>query len=735
MTIAAHETLESEVPAGVLDGTEPPDPNDPGYDLPPFGCDYAQAGMHGQAAAFLSRLAREASDAKDGHVDGAEENAVIYRQGQLHRPAEGQVITNDIQTAVLSITDIQTREPFAIYIRPVEIRDRPQVFWIGPPVDERVAAITGLPLGMGMAPTGQVDPVTGQPVMLPSETYEPLDEVTAWQVRRLAQAGAFPSDWFVSVDDRLVADVYQTVFDVFWKEAAVDDFVRQNLLETNVYGYQTAYYSWDNQRKRHVVRPISIKQVYLDPSQMDVGRMGYVGFDVPMPVDQAKAEYPQLSPVIEQTAKIGTPSRVDSNTEFGVATDRDFQRRTVTFRIFWLRDQDVHMLPHEAERAGLVTLGDDGNYYHAQPDDSGAAVAANGGAPAPVSGGDAGAEPARGPDEQLTDPRPWPTAKGIRQIATLAQTGQIVQDVRCEHWDIPVVLNVCIPTPGQPFGQGIPEKLKGMQQADIRLLNAFVLYAETFANPGAQIAASAAAMIRQGLKRNFVSPREMVEVPDEFFDQKYGTQGPIRWTVPPAMPPAVPDAMAMLERRFKETSGHPEVMQGVAPSPTSSGKMIEALQAGAAGQFGFQAQWTARMVERLANLMHYSHLWRLELSDMMSIYSRLPEPIMKLVINRARAGRWDIQVDANSGASGQTNKRLQRALALFTARSSTGEPAMTLKTLREIANLDDEEETVRYRTEMQAATPTVQQPQQQQTEPRSVEGKQGPGNGHPTSGE
>jgi hypothetical protein len=65
--------------------------------------------------------------------------------------------------------------------------------------------------------------------------------------------------------------------------------------------------------------------------------------------------------------------------------------------------------------------------------------------------------------------------------------------------------------------------------------------------------------------------------------------------------------------RTKETSGTPRSCQGTAPSPNSSGRMVEALQAGAAGQFGFQAQWTAKMVERLANLMHYTHLWRLDL--------------------------------------------------------------------------------------------------------------------------
>jgi hypothetical protein len=41
--------------------------------------------------------------------------------------------------------------------------------------------------------------------------------------------------------------------------------VRENLLKTNIYGYQTSYYSWDVRQKKHVVRDVSIKQAFLDP--------------------------------------------------------------------------------------------------------------------------------------------------------------------------------------------------------------------------------------------------------------------------------------------------------------------------------------------------------------------------------------------------------------------------------------------------------------------------------------
>lgn len=769
---APIQSREHDVPPGVIDNEQ----NFLGQynpDLPPFGSIGEDESTHGQALAFLMRIGREADEARQEFVEQAASNAKVFRWGQETRPGPLDCIANDIQTATLSITDIQTREPFAIFIRPVQTRDKAQAYWIGPPVDDYVAALTGLPLGLGMVPavdpmTGQpmmqptidpmsgqpaADPMTGQvamtPVMQPATTYEPMDEVTAWQVRKMLAQGAFPADWLFVLDDRAVADVYQTVFDLFWKESAGDDFVRDNLLKTNIYGYQGSYYSWDQANKRHVARNVSIKQLLLDPNAdgTDFSLQNCPGFEVVMDIDQAKAEWPQLASVLDEYASPGTPARVDSVSEFGVASDREFQRRTVTFRIHWFRNQVVPMLEHEAVDAGLVEVGPDGGYHLVQaqeiPNEPNTAAGGQGAPAQPDVGGAEGVDPsatAGAADPLLVQgmevagaapaPAQWPMTLGIRQIATLAQTGRIVQDIRCEHFDIPMLLNVCIPLPSQPFGQGLPEKLKGMQQADIRLLNAVVKYAETFANPGSMMPKSVADAVKQGMKRSHIDPTETIVAPDDMIE-RFGEKA-VLWFQPPALPPAVPQVMQLLKERTQETGGHPEVMQGTAPSPNSSGRMVEALQAGAAGQFGFQAQWTAKMVERLANLMHYSHLWRLDLADMMEIYSRLPEALMEKVIERARRGRWDIIVDANSGTGGMTAKKLQRALSLFTAVSPTGEPAMPLRALREAANLDHEEMSLAYREELMNSAPAAPAPGQAMQGGQPGQQQQGP-HGQPQS--
>lgn len=790
----ANPSRERSVPPGALDGVDSAADGYP-IGLPPFNGIGDDPSMHGQAIAYLARIGEESKNDSEEFVTQAVENAKFYRWGQANAPIGDEIVANDIQTAILSITDIQTRDAYAIFIRPVQVRDKAQAFWIGPAdVNGRVSmAFPGLPPGLGMEPaidpmtgqpamqmavdpmTGQpaVDPMTGQPAMQPvmqevQRRDTPLDEIVAYQVRKLAASGAFPAEWLFVLDHKAVADVYQTIFDVFWKEDKLDEFVWENQLKTNVYGYQTSYYGWDADRKRHVVRDISIVQARLDPNAegSNFELQNDPGYEVVYDVDEAKALWPQLAPLIEQYAREGSPQRTDSYSQFGVASDRNFRRRTVTFLVHWFRNQPMPMSPDEAVKAGHVYDDGMGNYrstrVEEQPDagiepdgagggqsllgDAGTGVGGGEGleaaggspvAPAPVgglpqaaTGGDAsgadpagiGADGANGDDplheRPVAPPPAWPDTTGIRQVATIAQTQRVVQDIRCEHWDIPMLLNVCIPIPGKPYGQGLPEKLKGLQAADIRLLNAVVTYAETFANPGSVIPQSVADALKAKLKRTHVDPTETLIAPDNLFE-RFGEKM-ISWFQPPPLPPAVTDAMAMIDSRMKETSGHPEVMSGTAPSPTSSGRMVEALQAGAAGQFGFLAKSTLRNVERIANLMHYTHLWRLELPDMVEIYGRIPPEIMQLVIDKARACRWDNVVDANGSAGGQRRQKLQEAMSLFAAVSAgTGEPAMPLKLLRDAAGIDDEEASLAYRNELQLAAPQAApgqpgQPQQEQ---------------------
>lgn len=723
MSIANPQSQEQVVPPGAMDNVNAENLN---IDLPPFGTISDDLSTHSQAWNYLSFFARESHDGDwDEGIKDAASNAKIYEDGYDPKPGDDAVTANEIQGIVVAITDIQTREPLTVIIKPVETRGKPEVYWIGPPVDAQVAMLTGLPIGLGMTQVPMSDPMTGQqaidetgqPVMgmAPAQTYDPLDEMTSFIVRRAASTGTFPIEWLCVLDDKLLADIYQTVFDLMWMESGIDDFIYSNVLMTNIYGYQTAYYGWDARTKLHIVDNISIKEVYLDRSKMELDRMRMQMFEMVMNVDQAKAFYPQLTNLIEAYARKGTPRRIDSYTDFGIGNDRDFKHRTVTLRTAFVGNQELPMTEVEAMDKGLV--------FRMQAQDGSQELHLSDSGWQHTTGADAMGNVQ---EDGTLPPGQWPTTIGIRQLATLNETQRIVQDIRCEHACAPLLLNVSIPLPGKPEGQGIPKKLKSMQAADIRLLTAMVRYAESFANPGSIIPESVAQALETGMKRAFIDPTISMRAPDNLIE-KFGEKC-VLWFKPPPMPDAVPQTIELMRQKRQESSGRPDAAQGISPTENASGRMVEALQQGATSQFGFQAQWTRKMVQRLARLMHYSHLWRLDLQDMMKIYSRLPEPIMEKAIEKARMGKWDIAADVSNGTAGMSDKKLKRAVALFNARSQTGEPAMSLTTFREELGLDAEQESVRWRQEQGMVGSG--QPQQQQP-PSNGNGQQQPsGNGN-----
>lgn len=701
------DVLQPEAPPGAVDEIVQPSRN--ADDLPPFGTISDDIGTHRAAVDYLSRFASESHDSVwAGLIKDAESNARIYEDGYDPKPSDSAVTANDIQGIVISITDIQTREPMTIVIKPVETRSKPQVYWIGPVVTPEIAIVTGLPIGLGGVPVLQAGPM-GEMVeaLAPAEQYEPLDEWTAFLVKRAAQTGAFPREWVCVMDDRLLADIYQTVFDLMWVESDIDSFVYSNVLMTNIYGFQSAYYGWDSRTQKHIVENFSIREAYLDRSKMEQDKMHAQMFDMVIEVQKAKQLFPEIAPLIDHYATKGQPARVDSNTDWGLQNNRQFQRRTVTLRTAFISDQELPMTEMEAMQHGLVETveGMLGPEQHLT--DAGWQQA---------TGADAASNIL--PDGSLPD-GPWPTTVGIRQLATVNESGRIVQDIRCEHACAPILLNVSIPLPGKPEGQGIPKKLKSMQAADIRLLTALVRYAETFSNPGSMVPDSVAEALKEGLKRTYVDPQETLTAPDHLIE-RFG-ENTVMWFRPPPMPDAVPQAMEIMRQKRSESSGRPEVLQGTPPSASSSGRMVEALMAGATSQFSFQAQWTRKMVHRLARLMHYSHLWRLELPDVMKIYSALPEQVMAIAIERARSSKWDIYVDVSNGSAGMADKKLRRAVALNEIRGANGESAMSLTTLREEVGLDAEQESLRHRTEMGPAVMAQpgQESQQENPQPNS----------------
>jgi hypothetical protein len=129
---------------------------------------------------------------------------------------------------------------------------------------------------------------------------------------------------------------------------------------------------------------------------------------------------------------------------------------------------------------------------------------------------------------------------------------------------------------------------------------------------------------------------------------------------------------------------------------------VELLQESGTSMIQHKSQATEAMIERLANLMHFSHVWRLELPEIRQIVSKYPDYVLEAVIRRGRQSEWDISVEVASGTGAVIAAKKQEAVQAFQVRDpATGEPLQGIETTRKALKIDHIEE--RQRWEMDAA--------------------------------
>lgn len=658
---------------------------------------------------YLSSLAREAREAREDVVQAIEDNINVFRFGKASgSPAEGELVVNEIQNAIISTTQIQTQEPPAASLEPVETGEPPLHFWAGP--QDVGLALFGLQVfevASFIDENGVEQPPT------------PLDPMVAGQLKALAvpeevspalPMGMIRPEWIAEVSDQSTADVYQTVLDIFWERSQSDLFIRQALMDTNIQGTWFGLYEFDDTRLRHTLKAMPFLQVYADATVRDIADMGFFGFDLPVWADEAKTLYPDLAEDIDAEAKEGNPTLVDQNTQYSSTYDRDFQRPHVVLRVFWLRNQMVPLSKEEAIELGEIVevpmevpsfvdgtqpevgLGDD--QQELAPGD----FAGNGGGPgstvsdsregAATEGRDSGRDnvsPAgddtqSGPlgvgttqplSELPEDPAgtvcilaatgepcypgdpAWPTRIGIRQLVQLG--GKIVDDRECEHWDIPVLHNVNIPFPTIcPWGQGEPERLKGQQAALNRAINSMVTHGDFHAAPLTTMSQSMYDSLPPQFRDGRIKPGMVIVVPD---DQWMASGGKIENVhEPAALSPAHVQLFPLLKQLIDDNSGHTDVMQGKSAAG-DSGKKVEMLQSAGSGIAGFKAKRTGDMVARMTHLMLHSLIWRLDVDDLEKIVSKYPRHVLEAIHGRARAIEWNVKVVVQAGAGLQVQKR------------------------------------------------------------------------------
>lgn len=638
--------------------------------LPPTG--QITAETEGEVVAYLSGLAREARDARQPWESVVELNQNIWAYGEAGIPDPEKLVLNKVQNAIIAAVEIQTREPPQVSLEPIETGEPPLHFWAGPDW-------YGIQF-FGLQPYEVTGTIGEDGTMKPPV---PLDPLMAGQIKGLAvpeevspglPPGMIRPEWIVELNDRLVAEVYQQLFDVFWDRSQTDLYIRENLKKTNINGWAWGVYEFDDARLRHVLRNMPILQMYIDPTVNDIAEAAYAGFDLPLDAIAAKAQYPYLIDAIEEAAHTGNPSHHDGSTTWGSTFDRNFQRPMVEFRLFWLRNQVVPLDPAEAVALGEVIETApaflDGSSPDGAQDEVGYMLADG----QPVAPGD----PA------------WPTRIGTRQITLVAN--RVVDDRECPFYDIPILHNVNIPlAEDAPWGIGEPMRLLAAQNSANSILRSMTRHAEYFAHPIISMSRSMHESLPKEYHHGTSRPGLTLIVEDEQWNQMGGKVHSIQ--DPPPLPPALPQLYQMLSGAIDSESGHTDALRGISNSG-DSGRKVEMLQAAGTSVMGFKAQRTGDMVKRLANLMLHSLVRRLDLADVRKIVSRYPDHILERIIDRARDIEWNVQVRVQSGTGVQVQKR---QLAQMDYQIG----AISLETYQEDAGRDPDLENRRISLQLQ----------------------------------
>jgi hypothetical protein len=670
-------------------------------------CGFIGEEDHAQVATYLSELAQESRDARAPREPMAEACLNLWTYG-VEDPdslAANQIVVQRIQGTIAAICQIQLDEAPTATLEPVETGEPPEYYWAGGGVGSTRIALAPPELGgLGLMPEEVGEWVddngeTQSPLPLDEQLGEFLTATAApAEVAPLLGPGQVRPHWIVEFNDRLVADVYQTVLKVFWQRSQIDLTVRQVLTDTNIVGWQWVLYEYDDAARRHKLTQVPVKQVHCDPTARDIADAAFAGVDIPMDLSAARACYPHLTDVLEAEAVTGYPNRPDASTTFSSQFDRSFNRPMVTLRIMWLRNQVVPMGSDEALALGLVLhVPTPMEPAPTPPDPSSvpvnrdAGIAATGDTPVP-DGPAGGFTLPDGTPVEPGDPA-WPTRLGVRQLTEIG--GKIVDDRESPFGDIPLLLSVNIPLPAGPFGIGEPWRLKDLQAAESRTLDAMIKHVEFYGNPITTISQSMKALLGEDYKDARACPGLVLTVPDDLYERTGGKVEAIH--DPPPLSAGHAQLFPMLGGLIDDISGNTEAIQGRMPSQAHSGRAIEMLQSAASGVIGFKAKRLADMLRRLTMFQLHALVWMVSEDEIAAVVGQYPRHIIRKVCERARRLEWNVTVNIDAGTGG--GRMQKRALAAQDLQAR----AISVQTYQEEAGIDPRRERHRLMAEQQQA--------------------------------
>lgn len=573
----------------------------------------------------------EADSLRQSHVETWRRNYRRYNGDQWDKsPPKGrsQFTFNYIQNAVLGITAVQTESRPAVTFRGRESNESGSAY-----LTSRGARLLDQLAAAGeQVPRFSRDQLGG---------IEPIDESFAETLLQLDDRSAFV------VNDSSTAQKISVLFDTMWDRSDSDGWLEENILNTNVLGWQPSLIQWDDRKSTWSLLNLHPENVWIDPFSTQTRPANYAVVVELVDANEALQRFPEHADVIESNKSesvdvLSFGGGAKLRTNFSARDSRNQHRKYVALTTAWTRDAEIEIDPETAIEMGLVQVQRE---------------------PVQLEGAEGLSFQelyVRADNGELTEPGMdnWPD----RMIVPLRETRWIGRDCiesgQASYRDMPVFWNVNVPLPHQPYGQGEPERLEDAQ----KYMNNMSSITHDILKAHAYRLTYMPQSVKNAMKdgERSPSPGSIVTGPDDLYMQM---QGRLLTVQDQATPPGqMMQAWLSLPSQMDKISGNVDVLQGLSPGSDASGRAINQLQLAARGPITLKARATERMLKRMARVSVGMIVDFVSPEEASRILTDVPPGAINEMMERASEIEYDIEVAIMAGRG--TNKQIQQQLAL-----------------------------------------------------------------------
>lgn len=695
----------------------------------------------------------------DGDPIGSVEGARVGWWQDQNALGAVRYVLNRIQNCIISMMAIQAGDPPKVVFIARETGD-PPVYYLN----------TNTPEGQQFAAMQfQADAAQGIPE--PFDPTKPLpDKIAKPLLAQVQQAdmlrqqamvmgqpepqGLMPEDLVIEVDHTSAIEARQAVFDGLWEDGNCQFHFSENVLNKNIFGVQPTTYEWDEQTKLPILTNVNPLQLFMDPIRSVGPRNTYTVYDEPISKDEALAQYPKFAKDIEDSTyfKVGTLAWPGSRSYVpGYRYTQVFYRAMGVIRHVWMRNQPYPMSPDEAMSAGHISLQNipDQEAINAQqvqpsqpapaePNPAGAEAAepqestegvdqdgVRAGAGGTGSGSGGEAIPANPPPvptrqafihnqsgQELTPGAAgWPVRYGIRQIKIIGSS--VVSDMECPFGDIPVAVNINLPIPFCPWGQGEPKRLEGVQMAINGLLSIGINQSAFNAYPPEVVAEQMMTAMAKDVAQMHSKPNQRYTVPQSVLETvQYDIKKLFNVIETPNLPSDFWKLLELLLKLIDQEGNQADVMQGEA-SAGWSGEVVKSLQTASSQVIRAKSMHTEFYIKAVVKLMTYSMCHNMTWQDWGRYCKKFPPAVLKAIYElnckMEYEGACDISVSVQSGSGAAKAGKTQNLQAA--AKSGA---QVSPQTILESLELDPDQElqqTVQWQQKLAQLAPQISQAQ------------------------